>query len=78
MVRVASVISAVASTSRPPISNQQKATHLAHAAVIHGDIASADREFDLLMEATAADVQRVARTYFTPANRLILRVLPPS
>ncbi len=59
-------------------SNQQKATHLAHAAVIHGDIASADREFDLLMEATAADVQRVARTYFTPANRLILRVLPPS
>jgi len=59
-------------------SNQEKATHLAHAVVIHGDAASADREFDSLMEATAADVQRAARAYFTPANRLILRVLPPS
>ncbi len=59
-------------------SNQEKATHLAHAVVIHGDVASADGEFDLLMKTTAADVRRVARTYFTPASRLVLRVLPPS
>ena len=31
-----------------------------------------------LMKTTAADVQRVARTYFRPATRLVLRVLPPS
>jgi zinc protease len=59
-------------------SNQEKASHLAHAVVIHGDVASADGEFDLLMKTTAADVQRVARTYFTPAGRLVLRVLPSS
>ncbi len=31
-------------------------------------LATADGEFDLLMKTTAADVQRVARTYFTPAD----------
>ncbi len=59
-------------------SNQEKASHLAHAVAIHGDAASADEEFDRLAGTTGADVRRVARTYFTPANRLILRVLPPS
>ena len=59
-------------------SAQEKATQLAHALVIDGDVAAADSEFDLLMGTTADDVQRVARAYFTPANRLVLRVLPPS
>jgi zinc protease len=57
-------------------SNQQKATHLAHAAVIHDDIKTADGEFDIFMNTTAADVQRVAKTYFTPQSRLIIHVMP--
>jgi zinc protease len=57
--------------------NRQKATQLAHAVVIHkGDIATADGEFDIFMGLAPADVQRVARTYFTPQNRLVLTVLP--
>jgi zinc protease len=57
-------------------SNQQKATQLAHAAVIHGQIATADGEFDIFQKITAADVQRVARTYFTPENRLVITLMP--
>jgi zinc protease len=55
---------------------QQKATHLAHAAVIHDDVTTADGEFDIFQNITAADVQRVARTYFKPETRLIMTVLP--
>jgi predicted Zn-dependent peptidase len=57
-------------------SNQQKAMHLAHAAVIHDDITTADGEFDIFMNITAEDVQRVAQTYFTNDNRLILTIMP--
>ena len=57
-------------------SNQQKATQLAHAAVIHGQIATADGEFDIFQKITAAEVQRVARTYFTPENRLVITLMP--
>jgi zinc protease len=57
-------------------SNQQKATQLAHAAVIHGQITTADGEFDIFQNITAADVQRVARTYFTPENRLVITLMP--
>ncbi len=57
-------------------SNQQKAAHLAHAVVIHHDIRTADGEFDIFMNTTAGDVQRVARTYFTPQNRMVLTILP--
>ncbi len=49
-------------------SNQQKACHLAHAVVIHSDITTADGEFDIFQGITSADVQRVARTYFTPGE----------
>jgi predicted Zn-dependent peptidase len=28
------------------------------------------------MKATTADVQRVAKTYFTPENRLVLTIMP--
>jgi len=55
---------------------QQKALELAHAIVIHHDVATADGEFDLFQGVTAADVQRVARTYFTPESRMELTVLP--
>ena len=57
-------------------SNQQKAVQLAHAAVIHRDAATADGEFEIFQNISAADVQRVARTYFTPQNRLVLTILP--
>lgn len=57
-------------------SNQQKAMHLAHAVVLHGDISTADGEFDIFMGISAEDVQRVARTYFRPENRLVLTILP--
>jgi zinc protease len=57
--------------------NQQKAVQLAHAVVIHkGDITTADGEFDIFMKISAADIQRVARTYFTPERRVVLRILP--
>ena len=55
---------------------QQKALHLAHAVVIHNDIKTADGEFDLFQNVTVADVQRVARTYFTPESRMFLTILP--
>ena len=57
-------------------SNQQKALQLAHAAVIHGDITTADGEFDIFQNITAADIQRVAKTYFTPENRLVITIMP--
>jgi zinc protease len=58
-------------------SNQEKASHLAHAVVLHnGDITTADGEFDIFMNITTADVQRVARTYFTAENRVVLTILP--
>jgi zinc protease len=57
-------------------SNQQKAMQLAHAVVIHNDIGTADGEFEIFQNITAADVQRVARTYFTPENRLVITVMP--
>ena len=44
--------------------------------VIHNDIKTADGEFEIFQNLTTADIQRVARTYFTPANRLVLTLLP--
>ena len=55
---------------------QEKALQLGHAIVIHNDIKTADGEFDLFQNVTQADVQRVARTYFTPASRMLLTVMP--
>jgi zinc protease len=57
-------------------SNQQKALQLGHAAVLHHDIATADGEFTIFQNITSADVQRVARTYFTPENRLVITIMP--
>jgi zinc protease len=57
-------------------SNKDKAQHLAHAVVIHNDITTADGEFDIFMNMTSAEVQRVAQKYFTPENRLVLTIMP--
>jgi len=56
---------------------QQKASVLAHASVLHkGDVGSADAEFDLFQRTTAADIQRVAETYFAPGSRIVITVTP--
>ena len=55
---------------------QDKATHLAHAEVVHSDITTADGEFDIFQKISLADVQRVAKTYFTPESRIVLHVMP--
>jgi predicted Zn-dependent peptidase len=57
-------------------SNQQKALQLAHAVVIHNDIKTADGEFDIFQATTIGDVQRVARKYFRPENRMVLTIVP--
>jgi zinc protease len=57
-------------------SNKDKAGQLGHAAVIHNDIKTADGEFDIFMNITQADVQRAARKYFTPENRLVMTIMP--
>jgi zinc protease len=57
-------------------SNEDKAKHLSHAAVIHNDITTADGEFDIFVNVSRVDVQRVAKTYFTPTNRVVLHILP--
>ena len=57
-------------------SNKDKASTLGHAVVIHDDITTADGEFDIFMNTTAADVQKVAQKYFTSSNRLVLTIMP--
>jgi zinc protease len=57
-------------------SDQDKAVALAHAVVIHGDITTADGEFDIFQKLTAADVKRVAEKYFTENNRTIITIMP--
>jgi zinc protease len=57
-------------------SDKDKAMQLGHAAVIHNDIKTADGEFDIFMNITQSDVQRVARKYFTPENRLVMTIMP--
>jgi zinc protease len=56
--------------------DEQKALHLAHAAVIHNDVTRADAEIDVFLDLKSADIQRVAKTYFTENNRTVLYILP--
>ena len=53
-----------------------KASQLAHAVVIHDDITTADGEVEIFTNMKVSDLQRVAKTYFTPESRLVLKILP--
>jgi zinc protease len=53
-----------------------KASQLAHAVVIHRDVKTADDEVEIFTNLKISDVQRVAKTYFTQENRLVLHILP--
>ena len=37
---------------------------------------TADGEVEIFTNLKVSDVQRVAKTYFTPENRLVLKILP--
>ena len=65
-----------ATTSSAASRTRTRPSQLGHAAVIHNDIKTADGEFDIFMNITQADVQRVARKYFTPENRLVMTIMP--
>jgi zinc protease len=53
-----------------------KASQLAHAVVIHRDVTTADGEVEIFTNMSVADLNRVAKTYFTPESRLVLKILP--
>ncbi len=55
---------------------QDKAQALAHAAVIHSDTSTVNKEYDLFMAVTKEDILRVAKMYFRPENRTVLIVRP--
>jgi zinc protease len=53
-----------------------KASQLAHAVVIHRDVTTADGEVEIFTDMKVSDLHRVAKTYFAPESRLVLRILP--
>ena len=55
---------------------QDKADAIGEAAVIMGDVSLVNRQLAEYQKVTAADVQRVARTYFKPENRTVVYMLP--
>ena len=57
-------------------SNEDKARHLAHSAVIHNDIATADGEFDIFMNVTRPTCCASPRPTSRANNRVVLHILP--
>ena len=55
---------------------QDKADAIGYAKVILNDLPYVNRQLAEFQKVTAADVQRVARTYFTPENRTVVYMLP--
>jgi predicted Zn-dependent peptidase len=58
------------------LSIKEKASQLGHAEVIQKDMASADGEFDTFQKVSLDDIKRVARTYFVPEGRMVMRIMP--
>jgi predicted Zn-dependent peptidase len=59
-------------------SSLQRAIQLAEFAASYGDTSLINQRVDRLMKVTAADVQRVARTYLVPENRTVVTTTPKS
>jgi zinc protease len=59
-------------------SSLTRATQLAEFAASYGDPALINQRIDRIAKVTAADVQRVARTYLTPENRTVVITTPKS
>ncbi len=55
---------------------QQKADAIGNAAVILGDLTLVNRQLAEYQKVSAADVLRVAQTYFRPENRTVVYILP--
>jgi zinc protease len=68
----------IASELRQRETNLGKSQALGDAAVLFGDPNRVNTELNKLQGVTAADVQRVARKYFTPENRYVFTYLPES
>ncbi len=58
------------------LSIKEKASQLGHAEVIQKDMASADGEFETFQKVTLEDIWRVARKYFVPEGRMVMRITP--
>jgi zinc protease len=56
--------------------DQDKADAIGYAKVILNDVSYVNRQLADFQKVTAADVQRVARTYFSPENRTVVYMLP--
>jgi zinc protease len=56
----------------------EKGQAVGYASVILGDITLANRQLAEFQKVTAADVQRVAQTYFQPTSRTVVTMLPES
>jgi zinc protease len=68
----------IAGELRQRETNLGKSQALGDAAVLFGDPNRVNTELDKLQGVTAADVQRVAKKYFTPENRYVFTYLPES
>ncbi|HSQ24041.1 MAG TPA: pitrilysin family protein [Pyrinomonadaceae bacterium] len=68
----------IATQLRQRETNLGKSQALGGAAVLLGDPNRVNTELDKLQAVTAADVQRVAKKYFTPENRYVFTYLPES
>ena len=55
---------------------RQRGRHVAQVVMIREEGNTADGEFDLFQKVTVEDVQRVARTYFTPESRFLITINP--
>lgn len=63
----------LASTLSERETNEEVAFAVGGAAVLQGDPERANTDIARLQAVTAEDIQRVARTYFIPANRVVIR-----